>query len=166
MQGRPERLGYPYFGEGNPHPHPMVCFDMAVPILPSCFSKDFVFDDSKRKELLKKYSDVNYIKSGDTPQFIVLGTKDMIINITDDVPKYIERLKKNDVPHEFLALKGANHGFGASGKKYAYWMEAYIDWIKRPSQFTTADWIFPIGCNLLKNRLTVRLERYIVCPYS
>lgn len=110
--------------------YPMLSFKSVLPVMISCFSAESVLDTEKRNNLLELFDASNYVQPGDAPQFIAMGTKDTIVNLTDDKTRYMEALKKNGVSFEYLPIEGANHGFGASSKKYGYWVDRYIDFIQ------------------------------------
>lgn len=109
--------------------YPMLGFRSTIPIMFSCFPSESVKDENKRNILIERFDPANYVQPGDIPQFIAMGTKDTVVDLTDDKTRYMEALKKNGVPFKYLPLEGANHGFGASSKKYGYWVDEYINWI-------------------------------------
>lgn len=114
--------------------YPMLGFRGDVPMMYTVFPIEEVEDETKRSVLLDKYDTVNYVRRGDIPQFIAMGTKDNAVDDADDKTRYMAALKKNQVPYEYLAVEGAKHGFGASNKKYIYWVDRYISWIKKVTE--------------------------------
>lgn len=108
----------------------LLSFRGTIPAMCSAFPMEAVRDAVRRNELIRKYDVVNYVRPGDIPQFIVLGTKDNAVDETDDKTRYMAALKSHSVPYEYLSIPGAKHGFGAKDGKHSWWVEKLIAWIK------------------------------------
>lgn len=86
---------------------------------------DGFFDDQKRPALQKRYSLTENLGRSEIPQFLCYGTLDPL----KGMDRYAVRLDELQVPHRTLVLKGASHGFALIAKKYAWWLEEYVQWI-------------------------------------
>lgn len=105
--------------------YPVVSFDGNPNMLALLAGKDF-FDENKRKLLAKEYSLTEQLKLSNVPQFLCYGTKDMLKGMEE----YDSKMRQLNVPHHTLVLDGATHGFGLNNKKYSYWGEEYVRWIR------------------------------------
>ncbi len=110
--------------------YPMLSFRANVPMMYAAFPQDKVDDDTAREVLLKQYDVTEYVQPGDVPQFIVMGTKDTMVDLTDDKSRYMKALQEAGVKYHYLPVEGAGHGFGVNNKKFHYWVQAYIDWLQ------------------------------------
>lgn len=115
--GQPSFLGLVY---------PVVSFDENPNMLAILAGKDF-FDDGKRKLLMKEYSLIEHLQHSNVPQFLCYGSKDML----EGMDRYDAKMEELNIPHQTLVLEGAGHGFNLSNKKYAFWGDEFIRWIRR-----------------------------------
>lgn len=106
--------------------YPLGCFDYNQNVLMPLIGEDYL-DDAKRKKALHDYSLVEHLEENTTtPQFLCYGTMDMLVR---SQKPYAEKLGSLGGKHKILVLKGANHGFGATQKKYVHWLDEFADWI-------------------------------------
>ena len=63
-------------------------------------------------DLWKSGSPVFYVKAGDPPMLLVHGDSDTLVPLTQSIV-FDAALTKAGVPHQFLVVKNAGHGFGA-----------------------------------------------------
>ncbi len=110
--------------------YPMLSFNANVPMMYAAFPKEDVDDPGRREELLKEYDLTRHVRPGDPPQFIVMGTKDTMVDLTDDKTRYMQALKDAGVDFEYLPVKGAGHGFGVKSDRYNWWIDRFIDWVR------------------------------------
>lgn len=113
--------------------YPCFSYKYNVPMMFASFPAEMVRDDTLRNQLLDQYDCLLHMRSEHIPQFVCYGTKDLLVDSIQS-KQYVNLLKTKNVPHKCLELHGASHGFGAcacSNKKYAYWMEEFIDWAKQ-----------------------------------
>ena len=109
--------------------YPMLGFRSNLPMMYAAFPKRDVDQPKKREALLKQYDMTGYVEKDGVPRFLVMGTKDAMVDLTDDKSRYMAALEKAGNPCQYLAVDGAGHGFGVLNKKYAYWTEEYIKWL-------------------------------------
>jgi len=106
--------------------YPLMNFKNNVNILHAVLNPASVQNEKDRIQFMNEYDPSAHIQAGDPPQFISIGTKDLLIN-PDGANDYIAGLKKNGVEYYHQLVKGANHGYSAS-KKYEYWQNEFNDW--------------------------------------
>lgn len=105
--------------------YPVVDFEKNPNMLAVLIGEDF-FDEKIRRERMKEYSLTANLKAGLPPQYVCYGDKDTL----GGMDRYVARVKKLGNPVEVRVLQGAGHGFAAT-KKYAFWIDEYITWIKK-----------------------------------
>ena len=109
--------------------YPVVAFDRNPNMLCLLAGNDF-FDSKKRPALQKKFSLTENLTTDCPPQFLCYGTKDQL----KDIPAYARRLEELHLPHQLCVLDGASHGFGLQMKKYAYWGDDFVQWIRKTTR--------------------------------
>lgn len=92
----------------------------------------FLLNDTQRKRELYKYSPLKYVAAGNVPTLVVHGALDEIVPI-DDTYRFVDKLKKNGVPHTFIELPDSGHGLdndsylmGKSDKVFVDFVNMYL----------------------------------------
>lgn len=111
--------------------YPMLSFRNFIPAMTICFPREDVVDTSRRNQVLRRYEAADFLRKGDIPQYVVTGTKDKAVDSVDVKDTYVAALEQIGIPHKYVSLTGATHGFGATNKKYSFWIEGYTDWIRQ-----------------------------------
>lgn len=116
VNGLPNFLGLIY---------PVTNFDQNPNML-CLLSGDDYFDVHRRPALQRQYSLTENLTLSDIPQFLCYGTLDPLRGMD----RYARQLDILKIPHKTLVLKGSTHGYALTAKKYAWWFEEYVRWIK------------------------------------
>lgn len=104
--------------------YPVTGFNKNPNMLCLLAGNDF-FHDTCRPALQKKYDLAEHVSKECAPQFLCYGTKDKL----QDMIGYDHKLDEVGASHKSVVVKGAGHGF-STDKKYACWLEAYVEWIR------------------------------------
>lgn len=107
--------------------YPVTGFDRNPNMLSILTGEDF-FDERKRKELQAEYSLSKNVTADCPPQYLCYGDKDFL----KDMIEYGDTLKKINADFEMHVLPGAGHGF--QQKKYSYWKEDFVRWVKQQTR--------------------------------
>ncbi|SFP49463.1 alpha/beta hydrolase [Salibacterium halotolerans] len=126
MDGRPALAGLIY---------PVLTIRDIPNMLVALHPKEELDDEEKWEKLLHGHELSQYIQSGDPPQFLCYGTKDLLIS-QESVQQYQRTLEEKGVPNHLLELEGAHHGFGDCegtglkrlNNKFSYWKKHFINW--------------------------------------
>lgn len=107
------------------HIYPALTLKNNLGMLCAMYNEDSFRDAETRNILLQDTDLARMVKPVDPPQFLALGTRDMLIQ-PDDVRRYQRALDLNSIPNVLLELDRANHAF--PGQKYQYWRQEFTKW--------------------------------------
>lgn len=110
--------------------YPLLSYAENIPLMFASFPAKDVRDPQTRRELLDTYDAVHHMQCAGIPHFICYGTKDTMISLSK-IEDYVRLLEKSRTKLTKVVIDGAKHGYGAAiGRKEAYWLERYINWVK------------------------------------
>ncbi len=88
-------------------------------------------------EMRHYYSNELQVKPDNPPAFVCHAVTDSVVPV-DNSRMYVEALRKNGVPVEYVELPRGEHGLGSgTGEDWKAWQDACLEWLKINGLATT-----------------------------
>ena len=110
--------------------YPAVTYNHNPGMRYASFPAEEVRNADRKAQLMAQYNVLEHFHAQGIPHFVSYGTKDTMVSI-EEIKDYIERLQNSDTPYKLVTVEGAGHGYGASDKRYRFWLDELTAWINK-----------------------------------